>query len=102
MRIPSEFYLEELFHLMRGINLQIDQGRKEMQEAGRRHSLLTFFMPWRAKELNESLLEKAQETLRLTGVLTDISRKIMDAEGRDEDGQMISLQEMIELTCDEE
>jgi hypothetical protein len=98
MKIKSEFYLEELLHLMRGINLQIEENERTVQRAGKRHAMLTTLMPWRKLELDQKLWDNVNESIRLTVVLTDASDKIMESVGRDEDGNFISLQEMISLT----
>jgi hypothetical protein len=98
MKIKSEFYLDELFHLMHGINLQIEENERTVQRAWKTHALRTLLMPWRKKELDEKLFDDIKEVLKLTAVLTDVSKKIMESEGRDENGNFISLDEMISLT----
>ena len=101
MKIRSEFYLEELCHLMRGINLQIEENERTVQRAGKRHAFLSSLMPWRKKELDQKLWDNMAESIRLTAVLTDASDKIMESEGRDENGDFISLREMISVIAED-
>lgn len=101
MKIPSEFYLEELLCIMRGINLQIEENTKCITRAARLHTVLSFLTPWKKSQLDQNLHNLAEKSLRLTGVLISTQAKIMESEGRDENGESISLTEMMMLTSED-
>lgn len=95
MKIQSEFYLEELLCIMRGINLQIEENGRSIVRANRMHTILSFLTPWNKRKLDENLFSLAMESIRLTGVLSNTQAKIMESQGRDEDGNFVSLDEMM-------
>ena len=98
MKISSEFYLEELFHVMRGINMQIEDAGYNIRKANRRHTILCLLMPWKRSHFDAVLLEEAANSMKLTALLGDIADKVMEAQGRDEDGEFVSLRDMIVLS----
>jgi len=95
MKIQSEFYLEELLCIMRGINLQIEENGRGVVRANRMHTILSFLTPWNKRRLDENLFNLAMESIRLTGVLSNTQAKIMESQGRDEYGNFVSLDEMM-------
>lgn len=95
MKIQSEFYLDELVYVMHGVTLCLNENAENIKRLNRRHTIMTILQPWKRKQLNDELYNHAMQSLAITEMLKGIAEKVMEAEGRDEDGEFVTMEQMM-------
>jgi len=97
MKIQSEFYLDELIYIMRGATLCLNENAENIKRLNRRHTIMTILQFWKRKQLNDELYNHALRSLAVTEMLKGIAEKVMEAQGRDEDGEFVTMEQMMNL-----
>lgn len=96
MQIKSELYIYETMLLLEGINLKAQNLYHLLCAEKRKAHIASFFAPWAAGSIWTALLVKSEVIMQQMNALSELREKIMQSEGRDDDMQPITLQQMIE------